>query len=149
MRQTAMITLSLVLLAGACGSDDKKSTETREQFGARIGKECPGADPGFDAFMTAHATPTADDYVKFLPNPIAMMTGVIDCIGKSNPPVVLKDPVDKVVAALKVVKADLESALKSAKSGDLDATNTKIGEMQAHVGKVDEAEQAVVGPPGS
>ena len=149
MRHSAIITLSLVLLAGACASDAKKSTETQEQFAARIIKECPGGDPGFDPFMTAHPTPTADDYVEFLPNPIALTTSMIDCIGKSNPPDALKDPVDKVIAAIGVVKADLESALESAKAGDVDATNTKIGEMQADVAKSEEAEQAVVGPPGS
>lgn len=114
--------------------------ETVEQFGVRIDAECPGSDPGFDPFLAEHPTPTAADWAGFLPAPLAMVSEVRDCINASNPPAVIADDIDAVVAAFDVVISDVEKALAAASAGDLATTEKWIAEMnQVDQPKIEEA----------
>ena len=129
----------LVTLGGAlvaCGDDNKAAPtnttaalESVADWGARVNTECPGSDPGFDPFMTAHPEPTAEDWAGFLAQPRDMVIGVSKCISDSNPPVEVTDKVAAVVAAMDVVAADLDEALRAAQAGDLETTNKWITQM--------------------
>jgi hypothetical protein len=135
-----------VTAAAACGDDD---AETAAEYGARIDTECPGEDPGFDAFMTEHPEPTAEDWARFLPQPTEMLTTLAACISDSDPPAELQDGIDAVVAAMHVVIDDFDNALAAAEAGDLDETERWIGQMHdVDQPKIDEAIEAVMAQAG-
>jgi hypothetical protein len=121
----------------ACGSDDKAApatttaAETPAEWGAHIQTDCPGGDPGFDPFLAEHPEPTAADWAGFLPAPKKMLTDLSACIVASHPPTELQDDVDAVLAAMDVVVADLDTALKAAQAGDLDGVNAALTKMNA------------------
>jgi hypothetical protein len=149
-RGMAAVVLALVAapVLAACGDDGKAepaataatAAETVEQYGTRVNAQCPGGDPGFDSFMAQHPTPTAADWVAFLPSPRKMISDVRDCVVASHPPAVVADAVDAVVAALAVVVDDFDKALVAAKAGDLDKTNEWITQMHdIDQPKIDEA----------
>lgn len=151
-----MLTLvaTVALALAACGDDTGGTNkaaatttvvETIEQFGTRINAECPGGDPGFDPFYTEHPTPTAEDYVAFLPGPIDMMSSLIDCIKASNPPTDITDDVNSVTDAMKVVVADFEAALVAAKAGDLDKVDAIISDMHDNDAPAIDAAIAAIG----
>lgn len=144
----------LVTMGGAlvaCGDDNKAAPTTTTvapesgvDWFARVQIECPGGDPGFDPFMTAHPEPTAEDWAGFLAQPRDMVAGVSKCITDSNPPADLKDEVGGVLAAMDLVVADLDTALKAAQAGDLDTTNKWITQMHdVDQPKIEDAEGAV------
>jgi hypothetical protein len=141
-----------VMTASACGDDDAAAPnttaaaeETAQAYVARIESECPGEDPGFDAFLSDHPEPTAEDWAGFLSEPLEMVTTMSECISESDPPATLQSQIDDVVSAMDVVAADLESALASAKAGDLEETERWIAQMHdIDQPKIDEAVQAVM-----
>jgi hypothetical protein len=130
-QRCALVALTLLTptALAACGDDATTNSpttiaETVEQYSARVQTECPGGDPGFDPFLTAHPTPTSADWVAFLPTPIKVVTDLRDCIAASHAPAVVADKVDAVVAAFDVVAKDFDKALAAATAGD-DATVEK------------------------
>jgi len=140
----------LTVGAVACGDDAANppgttaAPETVEEFGVRIQTECPGGDPGFDPFLAEHPEPTAADWAEFLPDPLAMLTELRDCIADSNPPAEVADEVDGVVAAFDVVIADFQQALAAAEAGDLETTDKWLTQMHdIDQPKIDEAIAAV------
>jgi hypothetical protein len=129
---TATITVTLAacvagLALTACGDDEP--TETAQQYLERVQEECPGGDPGFDPFLSEHPEPNAQDWAGFLPQPLAMLSTMTECIAASDPPDALQDEVDAVTAASQVVVDDFEEALAAAEAGDLEATNTALTRM--------------------
>jgi hypothetical protein len=92
---------------------------------------CAGDDPGFDQFMTEHPEPTAEDWAAFLPQPIQMLTEVTACIADSDPPALLVDEIDAVVAAMTGVRDKTAEALAAAQAGDLEEVNALLEVMNA------------------
>ncbi len=147
-RRSAVVALALLVAPAlaACGDDAKADpttttiAETVEQFGARINTECPGGDPGFDPFLAEHPTPTAADYATFLPTPLKMISELSACIAASEPPAMIADKVNAVVAAFDVVISDFEKALAAATADDLVTTEKWIKQMHdIDQPKIDEA----------
>ena len=72
------------------------------------------------------------------------MAGVSKCIADSNPPADLKDQVAAVVAAMGVVVADLDTALKAAQAGDLENVDKWVTQMHdVDQPKIDDAVNSV------
>lgn len=167
MVKVAVTVAALVVPLAACGDDEpgnasapttaaattaapttvESAAETVEEFGVRIDAQCPGEDPGFDPFYAEHPTPTAADYVAFLPAPIEMMNRMITCIEASNPPTEIEGDIANVIDAMEVVKADIEAALVAAKAGDLDEVNSIIGDMHDNDAPAIDAAVAAIGLP--
>lgn len=137
VRSAAAVALGLLVapLLAACGDDAQADpttiAETAEQYGTRVDAQCPGGDPGFDAFLAAHPVPTAADWAEFLPAPLKMVSEVRDCIVASNPPAAIADDIAAVVAAFDVVIDDSNKALAAAQSGDLESTEQWIRSVHA------------------
>lgn len=158
-RVKSVVTVFAVAALGgglaACGDDDTTAstttaaptttTESLADFGARIETDCPGEDPGFDVFLGEHPEPTAEDWAEFLPQPHSMLVELRACLADSNPPAVLQDGFDTMLAAFDVVIADLATALAAAEAGDLEGVDAALTEMNSgHVEAIEEAQRDIM-----
>jgi hypothetical protein len=131
-----------VVALGACGSDSNsddsaaKSTSTTAavtpaEWMSQTEAACPAFTPAFDGFYAQHGdTPDAAAYAEFLPSQVDGIAAMADCIEGRPAPDVIAAEVDAVVSAMRVVEADFETALESARNDELTAVDARLTQMR-------------------